>query len=175
LIDCSGPRTQERSGDKVFDNKRSALLKALDQRSDAERTIVFCNTIDQCRRVENILRRDDRSSRMRSVYSYHGAIDGVTRERNIAEFSRILLQKPAILICTDRASRGMDFNKAHVDHVILFDFPFEPSEYLRRVGRTGRAGRPGTATVLVYGKQVGAAKTVMRASIEGKKIEPGNV
>jgi ATP-dependent RNA helicase DDX18/HAS1 len=36
-----------------------------------------------------------------------------------------------------RASRGMDFNKVPVDHVILFDFPGDPSEYVRRVGRTG--------------------------------------
>jgi len=41
-----------------------------------------------------------------------------------------------------------------VDHVILFDFPADPSEYVRRVGRTGRAGRPGRATILVQGRQV---------------------
>ncbi|KAJ1432680.1 P-loop containing nucleoside triphosphate hydrolase protein [Ochromonadaceae sp. CCMP2298] len=110
---------------------------------------------------------------MRSVHSYHGAVDAATRDANLIEFSRPLLTKPAILISTDRASRGMDFNKAHVDHVILFDFPAEPSEYLRRVGRTGRAGREGMATILAYGRQVAVAKTVMRASIEGKKIEPG--
>ena len=56
--------------------------------------------------------------------------------------------------------------------MILFDFPFEPSEYIRRVGRTGRAGRKGKATVLVYGKQVQAAKAVLQASISGKAIDP---
>ena len=79
-----------------------------------------------------------------------------------------------------------------VDHVILFDFPQEPSEYLRRVGRTGRAGKSGKATILgwqthdfnineliliyfvVYGKQVPIARAVLQASIDGKKIEPGN-
>jgi superfamily II DNA/RNA helicase len=59
-----------------------------------------------------------------------------------------------------------------VDHVVLFDFPQEPSEYLRRVGRTGRAGRSGRATILVYGKQLPAAREVMKASKEGKKIKP---
>lgn len=57
--------------------------------------------------------------------------------------------------------------------MILFDFPQEPSEYIRRIGRTGRAGRAGLATILVYGRQVDVARTVMRASIEGKRIEPG--
>ena len=56
--------------------------------------------------------------------------------------------------------------------MVLFDFPQEPSEYLRRVGRTGRAGRPGTATVLAYGKQLEIARTVMRASVEGQRINP---
>ena len=37
-----------------------------------------------------------------------------------------------------------------VDHVILYDFPQEPSEYLRRVGRTGRAGRRGTVYMYLY-------------------------
>ena len=59
-----------------------------------------------------------------------------------------------------------------MDHVVLFDFPQEPSEYVRRVGRTGRAGRRGKVTVLVHGRQVPIAKQVLGAIIEGKKIEP---
>jgi superfamily II DNA/RNA helicase len=59
-----------------------------------------------------------------------------------------------------------------VDHVILFDFPQEPSEYVRRVGRTGRAGRFGRATILVYGRQVPIAKEVIGATSQGKKIDP---
>ena len=72
---------------------------------------------------------------------------------NIADFSRPLLKIPVVLVCTDRASRGLDFESAPVEHVILYDFPQEPSEYVRRVGRTGRAGRSGKATVLVHGKK----------------------
>jgi ATP-dependent RNA helicase DDX18/HAS1 len=60
-----------------------------------------------------------------------------------------------------------------VDHVVLFDFPREPSEYLRRVGRTGRAGREGKVTALVYGKQLDVAKSVVQASLNGQRIEPG--
>ena len=56
--------------------------------------------------------------------------------------------------------------------MILFDFPAEPSEYVRRVGRTGRAGQPGKVTILCHGRQVAIAKQVITASIEGKKIEP---
>lgn len=172
LIDCSGPREQERNMETSFENKRLALVKAIEDSPNVERTIIFCNTIAQCRRVENALQRVDRQSRVRSIYAYHGAIDATTRQSNIVEFSRPLLKIPAILICTDRASRGIDFDRANVDHVILFDFPSEPSEYVRRVGRTGRAGRLGKATVLVHGKQVAIAKQVLSASIDGKRIDP---
>ena len=173
LVDCSGPHDQERSPTTAFENKRLALLRALESVPDVERTLIFCNTIDQCRRVENALRRVDRHEKVRRVLAYHGAVDVQQRQENILAFSRANLSKePAVLICTDRASRGMDFDRARVDHVVLFDFPKEPSEYVRRVGRTGRAGHPGRATILVHGRQVPIATSVLSASINGKKIEP---
>jgi len=43
------------------------------------------------------------------------------------------------MVTCHRASRGIDF--AGVDHVILFDFPRDPSEYVRRVGRTAEVRR----------------------------------
>lgn len=49
-----------------------------------------------------------------------------------------------ILVSTDRASRGLD--SVGVEHVILFDFPRDVSEYVRRVGRTAR-GANGTGLV----------------------------
>ena len=62
-------------------------------------------------------------------------------------------EPPAVLVATDRASRGLDV--PGVGHVVLFDFPRDPSEYVRRAGRTARgaAGR-GTVTLLVLGRQV---------------------
>ena len=43
---------------------------------------------------------------------------------------------------------------AHVEHVVLFDFPRDPSEYVRRAGRTSRgAGNQGTVTILALGRQ----------------------
>ena len=119
-----------------------------------------------------MLIRVDRNEKLRRVLAYHGAVDVQQRHANMNEFSRALLKKPVVLICTDRASRGMDFDRARVDHVILFDFPKEPSEYVRRVGRTGRAGHPGRATIFVHGRQVPIATSVLSASTNGKKIEP---
>jgi hypothetical protein len=63
-----------------------------------------------------------------------------------------LPSSPQVLVCTDRTSRGIDC--LFCEHVVLFDFPRDPSEYVRRVGRTARgAGGRGVVSVLVLGKQ----------------------
>ncbi|KAI6685111.1 hypothetical protein NL676_031024 [Syzygium grande] len=73
------------------------------------------------------------------------------------------------LVCTDRASRGIDFTG--VDHVILFDFPRDPSEYVRRVGRTARgAGGKGKAFVFAVGKQVSLARRIMERNRRGHPL-----
>lgn len=119
LVDCTGPPTQQRSPETAFENKRLALLRALEYRSD--RTLIFCNTISQCRNVENALQRADRHGKVRSVLAYHGAIDGEKRQEAVMDFSKKLLKTPMVMVCTDRASRGMDFNAAPVLVAIVAD------------------------------------------------------
>jgi superfamily II DNA/RNA helicase len=62
------------------------------------------------------------------------------------------------LSCHDK---GVDFGGTHVDHVIVFDFPKDPAEYIRRVGRTARAGRTGLCTVFAYGWQLPIARQII--------------
>lgn len=121
VIDCSGDSNQLRSSSTVLENKREALIQALDN-DLSERTLIFCNTIEQCRKVENFLLREDRHSKLRDIYIYHSAIDSKKREENLYQFSKPLLKRPSILICTDRTSRGLDFNRAYVRH--LFFHPY---------------------------------------------------
>lgn len=52
------------------------------------------------------------------------------------------------MICTDLAARGLDFS-CEIDHVVNFDFPSNPVDYLHRTGRTARAGAKGRVTSLV--------------------------
>ena len=55
--------------------------------------------------------------------------------------------------------------------MVLFDWPRDPSEFLRRVGRTARAGSGGRATALVVGKrQVATARAVAEAARHGKRL-----
>lgn len=76
---------------------------------------------------------------------------------------------PAMRCLPRRASRGVD--SIDVDQVVLFDFPRDPSEYLRRVGRTARgAGGVGTVYVLALGGQVGLARRIMARNDKGLPV-----
>jgi ATP-dependent RNA helicase DDX18/HAS1 len=133
--------------------------------------------------VENFLNRAHGREDAVEVLPHHAAIGDSVRDANLKRF----LATPSgaasstrrggdrggsggsavgageerlVLVCTDRASRGMD--SAFVEHVVLFDMPRDPSEYLRRVGRTTRgAGGTGVVSVLALGRQVKLAKEII--------------
>ncbi len=74
----------------------------------------------------------------------HGDLKQSRRERVIREFRG---QKYRILVATDVASRGLDI--PHIEHVINYDLPQVPEDYIHRIGRTARAGAEGAALCLV--------------------------
>ncbi|CAL9750344.1 unnamed protein product [Musa acuminata subsp. burmannicoides] len=167
LVDCSGADGEEKNPDTAFQNKKSALLQLLEL--PVPKTIVFCNKIETCRMVENVLNRFDRKGSQIQVLPFHAAIAQEIRLSNMREFLNSRSKDSKFLICTDRASRGIDF--AGVDHVVLFDFPRDPSEYVRRVGRTARgAGGKGKAYVFVVGKQVSLARRIMERNKKGHPL-----
>lgn len=99
-------------------------------------TLVFCNTVASCRAAEHALAESGVSS-----LCYHGDLNSADREANLREFRRVGIEGDAdggssVLVCTDIASRGLDV--PHVDHVVMFDFPLNPIDYLHRAGRTAR-------------------------------------
>ena len=154
--------------------RKAAALFAVLQEQRATRTIVFCNKIDTCRDVENFLNRSLRQDERVEVLPHHAAIVEQRREQNLRRFlappasSRADADDRLVLVCTDRASRGID--SVWVEHVVLFDMPRDPSEYVRRVGRTARgAGNGGVVTVLALGRQVRCHSTVRGRGITRHK------
>lgn len=132
--------------DECFNLKAEQLLESLRKNSCCDRTLVFCNTVQSCRQVENMLSRNDRSSQLYRVCgSYHNAMTPQSRNANLEEFivrnnnnnnnneygstgNDAANNNNKILICTDRAARGVDFETSPVDHVVVFDFPKDPAE-----------------------------------------------
>ncbi|EFN54452.1 hypothetical protein CHLNCDRAFT_135879 [Chlorella variabilis] len=171
LVDCSGG--DEVSAESGFQRKAAALFAVL-QEQRASRSIVFCNKIESCRKVENFLNRTFSHEDHAEVLPHHAAIADTHRDANLRRFLALPdssggrrggsastnTPERLVLVCTDRASRGMD--SAFVEHVVLFDMPRDPSEYLRRVGRTTRgAGSSGVVSVLALGRQVRLAREII--------------
>ncbi|ORM42100.1 DEAD-box ATP-dependent RNA helicase 39 [Babesia sp. Xinjiang] len=102
------------------------LLKYEDVRR-CRKVLVFCNNINSCRAVEYIL-----TDAGLPATSLHGKVPIMKRRRSYEEF---LKGSEGILVCSDLASRGLDFN---ADAVIMFDFPLNSMDYLKRCGRVGR-------------------------------------
>ena len=176
IVDCSGGDDFLPAGGRA--RKLDALIPLLSG-SAATHTVIFCNTIDGCRAVENVVKRKLGDSHV--AHAYHGAIDKAARDAALASFCRRggddpLLAKleggaptKHVLIATDRASRGVDTVTA--THVILFDFPRDPSEYVRRAGRVARGGAGGaTVSLLVLGRQVPLARRVVERGDAGQPL-----
>jgi superfamily II DNA/RNA helicase len=66
--------------------------------------------------------------------------------QRIAEFDRFKSGEITILVASDVAARGLDVKG--VSHVINYDVPWQPDDYIHRIGRTGRAGMSGIAITL---------------------------
>ena len=74
----------------------------------------------------------------------HGDLSQTARETVLRRFRN---GRVTLLVSTDVGARGLDI--ADVSHVVNFDMPFDVTDYVHRIGRTGRAGRPGLALTLV--------------------------
>ena len=98
------------------------------------KTLIFCNTVQSARAVDYALNDGINTKAL----SYHGELNSRERDANLEKFRN---GEEQYLVCTDIAARGLDIPNVH--HVVLFDFPLNPIDYLHRAGRCGRAGRKG--------------------------------
>jgi superfamily II DNA/RNA helicase len=94
----------------------------------------------------------------------HGNLNQRQRDRVIADFRA---QKCRILVATDIAARGLDI--PHIEHVINYDMPQCPEDYIHRIGRTGRNGKEGAAVNLLTGRDNGKWKAIQRLLNPGEK------
>ncbi|MEO7602388.1 MAG: DEAD/DEAH box helicase [Sphingomicrobium sp.] len=118
--------------------KKKDALKELLKSGDFKNAIVFCNRKTTVRELASSLKR----ARF-AVGQIQGDMDQSSR---IAEFDRFKNGEINILVASDVAARGLDVKG--VSHVINYDVPWQPDDYIHRIGRTGRAGMKGISITL---------------------------
>ncbi|CCG81921.1 ATP-dependent RNA helicase dbp7 [Taphrina deformans PYCC 5710] len=84
------------------------------------------------------------------IHKLHGSLQQQVRTQTLRSFATC--EEPAVLLCTDVASRGLDLQ---VDRVIQYDPPFSVDDYTHRIGRTARAGRSGRALLFTLKSETG--------------------
>jgi ATP-dependent RNA helicase RhlE len=118
---------------------KDALLLKLIQESAMESVLIFTKTRRKAAWVKDRLR--DASV---SAEEIHGDISQSQRERTLARYRAGAFP---VLVATDVAARGLDIPT--ISHVINYDLPESPEDYVHRIGRTGRAGKSGIALSFV--------------------------
>ena len=124
----------------VSDMQKTDLLLELLKRVNYDSVIVFCRTKHGADRCAALLKRENHA-----VAVLHSNRTQKEREQALQGFRD---GKFEVLVATDIAARGLDI--ADVSHVVNYDVPQHPEDYIHRIGRTGRAAATGDAfTIMV--------------------------
>jgi len=123
----------------VPETEKFLALRRLYDSNDLGRSLVFRRTRIGVDRLTIKLRASGISAR-----AIHGNLRQSERDRVMADFRCGRLD---LLIATNVAARGLDI--PDIEHVINYDVPQSPDEYIHRIGRTARAGRTGSAVTFV--------------------------
>lgn len=145
---------------KIVDNQKyDRLLQQLEQRDGS--IIVFVRTKHGADRMADKLSKLDHR-----VNALHGDLQQRKRDRVIQNFRD---KKIRILVATDVAARGLDI--PHIEHVINYDLPQVPEDYIHRIGRTARAGATGEAVNFVSPGEALKWQAIQRLLNDGESNE----
>jgi ATP-dependent RNA helicase RhlE len=134
------------------------LLMALLERTNFDSALIFCRTKHGADRIAHQLKEGNHS-----VAVLHS---NRTQRERIEALEGFKSGKYEVMVATDIAARGLDI--AGVSHVINYDVPEHPEDYVHRIGRTGRAQNVGDAFTLMNGQEVQALQAIER--FIGRKI-----
>jgi ATP-dependent RNA helicase RhlE len=133
-------------------NMKKDLLAHLIKTNDWHQVLVFTRMKSGANKLVEFL-----ESRGISAMAIHGNKSQGARTKALAEFKTGDL---AVLVATDIAARGIDIDQ--LPHVVNFELPNVPEDYVHRIGRTGRAGSTGEAVSLVCVDENGFLRDIER-------------
>ncbi|MCC7459250.1 MAG: DEAD/DEAH box helicase [Nitrospira sp.] len=120
-------------------DKKKDLLAHLILQGDWHQVLVFTRTKHGANRLTEFLNKSDITA-----MAIHGNKSQSARTKALADFKSGELR---VLVATDIAARGIDIEE--LPHVVNYEIPNVPEDYVHRIGRTGRAGASGEAISLV--------------------------
>ncbi len=144
--------------------RKRELLSHLIRSGRIDQALVFTRTKHGANRLAEQLERDGIAAA-----AIHGNKSQPQRNRALADFKA---GRAAILVATDIAARGIDIDA--LPHVVNFELPMAPEDYVHRIGRTARAGMDGDAVSLVCvdeQKLLWQIETLLRTKIQVEVVE----
>jgi ATP-dependent RNA helicase RhlE len=136
----------------VADAQKTSLLLELLKRVNYNSALVFCRTKHGADRIAHTLKRNNHA-----VAVLHSNRTQREREQALRGFRD---GRYEVLVATDIAARGLDI--ADVSHVINYDVPQHPEDYIHRIGRTGRAEATGDAFTIMTAEDAGHVFAIER-------------
>lgn len=150
--------------------RKRELLSYLIKTNNWDQALVFTRTKHGADRLVKQLAQDDISA-----LAIHGNKSQAARTKALSRFKEGEVQ---ILVATDIAARGIDISE--LLHVVNFELPNVPEDYVHRIGRTGRAGAEGEAVSLVCVDELDLLRNIERLIkrsipkeiVEGFEVDP---
>ncbi|HKG57162.1 MAG TPA: helicase-related protein, partial [Candidatus Limnocylindrales bacterium] len=133
-------------------DRKEALLAHLVRKHDLRQVLVFTRTKLAASRLASVLDRQGLEA-----VAIHSDRTQPERTRALEGFKNGTIR---VLVATDVAARGLDIEE--LPHVVNFELPWNPQDYIHRIGRTGRAGLSGDAISLVSIDEVDLLRGVQR-------------
>jgi len=128
----------------VSEDRKGPLLRYLIKHNELKQVLVFTSSVYEADKVTDKLRKNGiDAAAMHSKKSQGARTDALSRFKS---------GKLPVLVATDLISRGIDIK--FLPHVINYELPRSPKDYIHRIGRTGRAENPGEAITFVTPEDV---------------------
>ena len=128
------------------------LLTALLERTQYDSVLIFCRTKEGADRIARQLKAENHS--LAVLHSNR------TQQERVEALEGFKNGRYEVMVATDIAARGIDV--AGVSHVINYDVPQHPEDYVHRIGRTGRAQNVGDAFTIMTAEELPHVKEIER-------------
>ncbi len=149
---------------EVDKSRKTALVSHLVRDNNWHQVLIFTRTKHGANRLCQKLEKDNISAS-----AIHGNKSQSARTKALADFKANRIQ---VLVATDIAARGIDIDL--LPHVINFELPNVPEDYVHRIGRTGRAGAEGHAISLVCAEEaklLAGIETLIKTALPRQAVQ----